>query len=194
MLLKRKAFDLDTFVQFQSGDEIAFRQIFDYYQPILYRKVLQFCRLGAEAEEVTQEAFVQLFLKRGTIDQPDGIYPFLLLVSKRLSISLFRKHVLQETYKSEVEATWKEEHLQTQQEIAYRELHGLVHETIQQLPPQQQLLYRMHKLENYSYAEIAGQVGLSKNTVRNHLNLACKFVRFRLTKIIGMIVLLGVFQ
>src|SRR5690606_39666595 len=122
MLLKRKAFDLDTFVQFQSGDEIAFRQIFDYYQPMLYRKVLQFCRLGAEAEEVTQEAFVQLFLKRGTIDQPDGIYPFLLLVSKRLSISLFRKHVLQETYKSEVEATWKEEHLQTQQEIAYREL------------------------------------------------------------------------
>jgi len=174
----------DVFRRFQMGDEAAFRQIFDLYQPPLYRRVCLFCQDDAEAEEVAQEAFVQLFLKRQTIDRPEGIYPFLHTVAKRMAISLFRKHVLKAEYQNDLRTIWQEDHLQTQQEIAYRDLRELWLDTVRQLPPRQQLLYRMNKLEDHSYEEIAEKMGLSKNTVRNHLSLATKFVRLRLGKIL----------
>jgi len=166
------------------GDEAAFRQIFDLYQPLLYRRVCRFCQHGTEAEEVAQEAFVQLFLRRQTIDRPEGIYPFLLVVAKRMAISLFRKHVLKAEYQNDLRAIWREDHLQTQQEIAYRDLRALWLDTVRRLPPRQQLLYRMNKQEDLSYEEIAEKMRLSKNTVRNHLSLASKAVRLRLGKIL----------
>lgn len=185
MFLQGESYNLDIFTRFKSGDGLAFRQIFDCYQPRLYTKVRQFCKDEEEAEEVTQEAFVQLYLKREYIDRPEGVYPFLSVVAKRIAISLFRRYVLQQSFQQEVQATWQEQHADLEHEIAYRDLQGILEQTIEQLPPQQQLVYRMNKLEQLSSAEIAEHIGLSKNTVRNHLNLACRFVRFRLEKIIG---------
>ncbi|PRD56064.1 RNA polymerase sigma factor [Sphingobacterium gobiense] len=187
MVLFRMSCDLEVFSQFKSGDELAFRQIFDQYQPLLHAKVRQFCKDQCEAEEVTQEAFVQLYLKRSTIEGPEGIYPFLQVVAKRMAVTLFRKYIVQQNYRQELQHVWKEEHTNLEQEVLYNDLHRILQETIRQLPPQQQLVYRMNKLEQLSSAEIAKHIGLSKNTVRNHLNMACRFVRFRLEKIIGMI-------
>jgi len=166
------------------GDEAAFRQLFEQYRPLLYRKACRFSRDDAEAEELTQEAFVQLFLKRRAIDRPEAIYPFLLVVAKRMAVSLFRKHVLRLEYQNDMLATWQEEHTRLQQEIDHSNLREMWHDAIRRLPPQQQLLYRMNKLEEYSYAEIATKTNLSKNTVRNHLSLASKAVRLRLGKIL----------
>lgn len=184
MFIQGKSYDLDIFFQFKAGDEGAFHQIFDCYQSRLHRKVRNFCRNEPEAEEITQEAFVQLYLKRELIEQPEGIFPFLTVVAKRRAISLFRRYILEQSYQKELEVSWKEQQIFLEQEIAYRDLRDILQETIEQLPPQQQLVYRMNKIEQLSSAEIAKHVGLSKHTVRNHLHLACKFVRFRLDKLI----------
>ncbi|WP_430981279.1 sigma factor-like helix-turn-helix DNA-binding protein [Sphingobacterium faecium] len=54
-------------------------------------------------------------------------------------------------------------------------------------PTQQQKIFRMNKLDELSYKEIAAEIGVSKHTVRNHLATACNFVRLKLDKILYLL-------
>jgi RNA polymerase sigma-70 factor (ECF subfamily) len=90
---------------------------------------------------------------------------------------------LRDQYELEQHADWEEAGQALAQQLDYRELQQELEKIIGELPEQQQRIYRLNKLEDHSYQDIAEQVGLSKNTVRNHLALASKFVRLRLDKI-----------
>jgi len=63
-------------------------------------------------------------------------------------------------------------------------------QVIEQLPKQQRLVYKMNKFEDKSYDEIARDIGLSKNTVRNHIASATKIVRFKLSNLLLLIFIL----
>lgn len=48
---------------------------------------------------------------------------------------------------------------------------------MEQLPEQQRKIFTLHKLDNYSYQEIAEMTSLSEKTIANHIYLANKFIR-----------------
>ncbi len=55
----------------------------------------------------------------------------------------------------------------------------IVEETVSQLPPQQQKVYRLSRDEKLKYEEIAVQMGISKETVKKHMKLALAFLKQR---------------
>ncbi|PUV26324.1 hypothetical protein DCO56_05060 [Sphingobacterium athyrii] len=59
-------------------------------------------------EEIMQEIFVQLFLKRNSIPSAEAIFPFLFLVAKRTAITLFRKELSRQKYQVSQLAEWDE--------------------------------------------------------------------------------------
>ena len=103
-----------------------------------------------------------------------------------MAISNFRKSLVRSNYLQSLQHTWLENSFSLQDELEGKELQVILESIIEQLPPQQQAIYRRSKLEDQSYQEIADEEGLSKNTVRNHLSLASKFVRFKLDKILSI--------
>lgn len=175
---------------FEEGDERAFSRIFDLYYDLIFQKVFRFCRNKEEAEEITQEAFIQLFIHRDKIKDCDGFFPYLYITAKRLAISFYRKKVVRQEYQNEWKKNWQEYDQPTEVALDGKYLKGILSEVLEELPPQQQLIYRMNKLEGYSYQEIAEKAGLSKNTVRNHLSLASKFIRLKLEKILFLAMLI----
>ncbi|MEJ7694135.1 sigma factor-like helix-turn-helix DNA-binding protein, partial [Daejeonella sp.] len=50
------------------------------------------------------------------------------------------------------------------------------------LPKQQQLVYRMSRQQDLSYDEIAEELLISRNTVKNHLVAALKTLKSQLQK------------
>lgn len=48
---------------------------------------------------------------------------------------------------------------------------------MEQLPDQQRKIFTLHKLDNYSYQEIAQMTQLSEKTIANHIYLATKFIK-----------------
>jgi RNA polymerase sigma factor (sigma-70 family) len=63
-----------------------------------------------------------------------------------------------------------------------KEDHALLETVINQLPPQQQLVYRLMKQDGLSREEVARQLSISPNTVKNHLASAVEFITTRLKK------------
>ncbi len=174
----------DEFLSFQSGDEHIFKYVYDTYYDLIIRKVYRLCRELEVAEEIVQEAFVQLFLHKDKLKDPAGIYPYLYIVSKRQAISWFRKKVIRGQFQEYLCHQWQEQSDESQQRMDEKDITQVIHDVINQLPTQQRLVYKMNKFDEKSYHEIANIVGLSKNTVRNHIANASKIIRFKLDNIL----------
>lgn len=175
---------LDEFNRFKSGDEKVFKKIFDFYRPLLYRKVRRVCASDLDVEEIMQEIFVQLFLKRDSIPSAEAIFPFLFLVAKRMAITFFRKELSRQKYQLSQLTAWDELSDELERKLAHRDLDRILQEIVSRLPPQQQLVFNKSKIQEMSYAEISEEIGISKNTVRNHLVAACQFVRLKLDSLL----------
>lgn len=187
MNLKGMPCNIEEFNRFQLGDEAVFHKIFVFYKPFLFRKFNQFCSSHVEVEEVLQEVFVQLFLKRQQIPDIQSIFPFLYIVGKRMSISYFRKAVVREQYMLKNQSQFNEAYDCLETHIETKDLSDILESIIKDLPTQQQKIFRMNKLDELSYKEIAAEIGVSKHTVRNHLATACNFVRLKLDKILYLL-------
>lgn len=183
---------MEQFNRFRLGDEGVFRMIFDFYKPLLFSRIKGVCASVSDAEEILQEAFVQLFLKREDIQTIESIYPFLYIVSRRMVVSLFRKQVVRQNYQSALSIEWTEDEDNLHTTIENREILRLVQEEAETLPPQQHKIFKLSKIEGLNYAEISEEIGISKNTVRNHLVSACSYIRLRFEKLILLLIFIKI--
>ena len=57
----------------------------------------------------------------------------------------------------------------------------ILNQIIEQLPPQQQKIYKMAKWDGLSHQKIGENLGISTETVKKHMAQALKFVRFKIS-------------
>lgn len=170
------------FQRFRAGEELGFRQVFDRYQPTLYRHAYAVTRCDFEAEEVVQEAFIQLFKSRNQLTAHEHIYPYLFVLVKRMLIASFRKKVVQAKYQKHLHHDWEEGCSATQQGLDLNELNGLLQSAMDELSPKEQEAFRLNKLQGLSYDDISAHTGTSRHTVKNQIVSASKKIRLQLEK------------
>lgn len=171
------------FEQFILGDAKAFQKAFDFYFPIIFRYALSKGTEKEDAEDIAQEAFTLLFLHRDKVRTSNDLYPYLYIITKRLCISFFRKKISGAKTVQEASLGWSSISLHLEQKINFSELNCILQQIIATLPPQQQEIYRRFKLEDEPQQDIAESMGISRHTVKNHLQVATKLVRLKLQKI-----------
>lgn len=171
------------FLEFKAGYSNAFRILFDIHHHTILQYAYGFCHQREEAEEIVQDAFTQLFVYRERIEDVENIQPFLYAVAKRIAISHFRKKIIREGASKYMAASDNRNSYDTQETILAKELTDNLERIINELPQQQQKVFVLNKLDDLSYQEIAEQLELSKNTVKNHLAVATKTVRMKLQRL-----------
>lgn len=179
---QKEAISDSDFIEFKKGKHLVFQIIFEAYHKSLYHYVLGFVRKADEAEELVQEAFVNLFVSRSNLRDAAGIYPFLFTVTKRLMISGFRKKMVRMKYEEYFTNHWREDCWQTENHLKARELEVLLDDAIDELPERQKEIYTLSKFDELSYQDIADVLGLSKNTVKNHLIAASRRIKDKIEK------------
>ncbi|SKB61719.1 RNA polymerase sigma-70 factor, ECF subfamily [Sphingobacterium nematocida] len=178
----------DEFERFLLGDAKVFQKTFDFYFPIIFRYALSKGTEREDAEDITQEAFTLLFLHRDKIRSSSDLYPYLYVIAKRLCISFFRKKISGAKIVQEASLEWPAISLHLEQKIDFVELNSLLQQIITTLPRQQQEVYRRFKLDDEPQKDIAESMGVSRHTVKNHLQAASKLVRLKLQKIYSFLI------
>lgn len=179
--------------QLADGDEQTFRLIFDHYKEIFYSVAYKMTRSATMAEEITQEVFVTLWVKRKLIagaERPDS-YVFTILHNS--VYSHFRKlaHERQFKLKLELEGENSEDLIETL--LDEKENRIILENIINQLPPQQKIVYKLAKQEKMNRHEIARQLNISPNTVRNHLSSAIENLRTSLKREVSALIWAAIF-
>lgn len=166
--------DRDLFVRIANGEGKAFRILFDLYYAQLRINAFRMLHNEFWAEEVAQEVLAKVWAKRDElplIDHPAG---WLFRVSANESLGLIRRQSRDPLYQYFLQVVQQHEiHPNYDADL----LQKLVMQAVELLPKQQQLSYKMKQEQELSYKEIADQMGISANTVRNHLIQAYQFIR-----------------
>ncbi|ERJ60911.1 RNA polymerase sigma factor [Sphingobacterium paucimobilis] len=172
------------FEQFRDGDEQVFESVYHAYYKTLFTKINNLCNDTELSNEVIQETFIQLFINKEKIKEPEALYPFLYTVSKRMAISAFRKSVVRMQYQEYLQYTFEESSEARGLSILDDDMTSRIHEMIDELPTEQKKVFKMNKIEEMSYKEIAESVGVSPHTVRNQIANATKLIRLKVSKML----------
>jgi len=167
----------ELFAKASQGDQQAFTAIFDHYMPRIYAYILKYTKSEAVAEDITQDVFAKLWTNRKDLAGIHSQASYIFTTAFRFSINHFRKTTNEAKLIKTFQNGTTEESNVTEETIQFNESNHLVQLAIDQLPPQQKLIYKLNKLEGLSYEEIAEQLQISKNTVRNALTTASQSVR-----------------
>jgi RNA polymerase sigma-70 factor (ECF subfamily) len=153
-----------------------FEQVISNHRGMLVAALLRMLP-EAEVEEVVQEACLRVWQKLDDLEN-DAIKPFWFRVARNLAIDKLRHQKVHDEYLCQQLLT-KHETLQVIDGDNYQsfKMHEMLAVAVNSLPPvcRNVLVYR--KIHGYSQTEIATMMGISVNTVENHLVRGMKSCR-----------------
>lgn len=173
--MQQQVSDAELLRAIKEGDAAAFRVLYDRYWERLYLKACQ--RVDKdEAKDLVQEIMTTVWRRRNEIfTQGDGdIARYLFTAVKYRVISHYaysaaeiKNGVVFEILDGEVAAN----------SLEVKELSKLIESEVNQLPARMQQIFRMSREEDLSITDIARQLSLSEQTVKNQLTEALKRLR-----------------
>ncbi len=159
------------------GDVQAFGDLYELHRDKVFAFSYTLTKSRDVAEEVVQEVFTRLWEKREQIKPDHSFAAYLRKITYHEVLAFFRKVQRNHALKERLYANMQALAHTSPDELIGKELSRLYREAVEQLPAQKKQVYLLSRDEGMSYDEIAGKMGLSKNTVRNHMTGAIRQVR-----------------
>jgi RNA polymerase sigma-70 factor, ECF subfamily len=161
----------------RQGDAQAFQALYDKHKRRVYSLCLRMTANTAEAEDLTQEAFLQLYRKIGTFRGESAFSTWL----HRLSVNVVLMHLrkkslpvvsLEETTQGGEEDTPKKDFGAEDLALAGSIDRLQLQKAVDDLPPGYRTIFVLHDVEGYEHNEIATIVGCSIGNSKSQLHKA----------------------
>ena len=157
---------------------IAFDAIYEKYSKRLYGFVIRYVKQEADAEEIVQEVFIKIWENRSKIDVYSSFESFLFTISYNSAISLLRKRVSEKKYLEYLKSLQEDENIrESTDEIQFKELNENIDFLLGKLTPRQKEIFKLSREEGLTHEEIAKKLGISVNTVKNHMVSSLHFLK-----------------
>jgi RNA polymerase sigma-70 factor, ECF subfamily len=171
----------------KAGSGAAFEYLYHLHKRRIYSLCLRMTGDTADAEDLTQEAFLQMFRKIGTFRGEAAFSTWLHRLAVNLVLMRVRKKSLLTTSLEETPGKDPEETKPREYGAADMHLTGAVdrltlEKAIQALPAGYRMVFHLHDVEGYEHQEIAGMMGCSVGNSKSQLHKA----RMRLRELLQM--------
>ncbi|MDE0396751.1 MAG: sigma-70 family RNA polymerase sigma factor [Candidatus Poribacteria bacterium] len=168
-----------------SGDDEAFSILMRRHQngvhALIWRKIEDF----HIAEEITQDTFIQVYKKLGTLEDPNRFEGWLYVIANRRCLNWIRRNKaktdrlniqsLEATRPEVVEQAFYRHHISHQREVKNTQhRQNLAKRLLQQLPESERTVVTLYYLGNMKAKEISKFLGVSVNTIKSRLRRARK--------------------
>jgi RNA polymerase sigma-70 factor (ECF subfamily) len=162
----------------QQGDEAAFERIYRLHNRRVYALCLRMVGNPAEAEDLMQEAFLQLFRKIQTFRGESAFSTWLHRMAVNVVLMKLRKKSLPETSLDEFTEP-DEENGGPQRDVGAADPRMLgsidrvnLERAVDQLPPGYKQIFVLHDVQGYEHNEIAEMMGCSVGNSKSQLHKA----------------------
>jgi RNA polymerase sigma-70 factor (ECF subfamily) len=157
-----------------AGDQVAWAQVVRQHWRKVFNLAYKFVGRHDEAEDLTQDIFLKIFKALHTFDRRANFQTWLISISRNLCIDHYRSvRKERETMARDVDASQlspvsreRGPHGQLEQ----TNLRDLIKLALAELPPALRQAVVLRDLQEFSYQEIADQLGLPEGTVKSRIN------------------------
>ncbi len=159
---------IDTFV----------KTVVDHHQRAVFAAAYAILRNKHDAEDVTQDAFIQAYRNADKLENLEKLLPWLYKTTNHLCKAHFRKR----SRRKRREATFLERHSNNppSDALADADRKKVLMNSINALPEKLRTVFMLKHFAHASYAEISEMTGLSKTTIDGRLRTAKKKLREQL--------------
>ena len=175
-----------------NGDQRAFEVIYDRFADRLYRYVYSRIRVKETSEEIIQEIFVSLWVRRGSLEITTSLDSYLFGTAKHKILSHIRSEGVRKKYAAELAlfAAERIDNNSSEELLELKDLEQTIEDRISELPEKCQTAFRMSRMEHEPIQHIAERMNISNRTVENYISQALKHLRISLGEFLAVIILL----
>lgn len=178
----------------QKGDKHAFELLVVKYQRRLGRLISRFVRDAAEAEDVTQEAFIKAYRALPAFRGESAFYTWLYRIgintAKNYLVALGRRAPTSTQFDAEDSEDFEGAELlqdvsTPENELMSKQVAGVVNASLLQLPDDLRTALTLREIEGMSYEEIAEIMSCPIGTVRSRIFRARETIAANLRPLLG---------
>lgn len=167
------------------GDEDAFCELYATYKNRLIYFAMRFLKSREYAEDVFQDAFTVVWQSRRFINPDASFSSYLYTIMRNRILNQLRNTANEEKLKESILSQALDYTEDTKREVMLNDLKSLISHALQQLTPRQREIFEMSREAQLSHKEIADKLGISVNTVQEHISTSLKLIRTYLIKYSG---------
>lgn len=166
------------------GNQDAFDALFRRYYGSVNNFIRSLVKQSFVTEDLTQDVFVNLWNSRHALGSVRNLNSYIYTSARNAVIDYMRRSRNIYCISTEMSEQADDELLDERYFAVEKEL--LIRMAVESFPERRREIFRMSRFEGMSNNEIAEQLGISKKTVENHINLATRDLR----KIVGALSML----
>lgn len=162
--------DVELLQNIVRGDEGALALLYDRYRTILFGLLLRIIHNRAEAEDVLQEVFLQVWQRAANFDAERG-KPFTWLVTLTRSRAIDRIRALNSRERTLEQATRESEEIifDAEQNAILAQRGEVVRQALDELSEEQRQILTLAYFEGFSQSEIAEKLNSPLGTVKTRM-------------------------
>ncbi len=169
--------EVEAIARAKEGDASCFEMLYGMHKRRVYSLTLRMTGNTAEAEDLTQEAFLQLYRKIGTFRGESAFSTWLHRLAVNVVLMRLRKKGLPEVSLEETMEPQQEDG--PRKDVGARDmvLAGCIdrvnlERAIESLPPGYRIIFVLHDVEGYEHNEIAAMLECSIGNSKSQLHKA----------------------
>ena len=162
--------------QIRSGEHPAMSELYDRYSKVVYAVALRVLQDAAEAEDVLQDVFLQLWRNPNAFDASRGsLAAWLAVITRHRSIDRLRKRRPETDIEECVITSGPDLRDETERTLVVEKVRGALAE----MNPDQRTALEMAFFQGLTHSEIAEKTGESLGTIKTRIRSGLQQLRTR---------------
>lgn len=188
--------DGELLMLLRSSDKLAFAELYDRYNKPLYRYVVSLVKAPEAAEDIVHEVFLKIWEIREKLEIKEHFRGYLFRICHNKTVDLTRRMATERRLKDRLRHHYLL-NLSAAEGHSLKELEhydNLIDKALNTLSPARRRVFELHRKQGKSHADIAEELQISPNTVKEHMSKALSTLRNFLEQGGEVVILLLIFR
>jgi RNA polymerase sigma-70 factor (ECF subfamily) len=160
-----------------AGNAECFGKFFSLFKDPVYSFSMHITHSAYLAEEITQDVFIRVWSNRQQLTGIADVEAWMITITRNLCFTYLRKLAREQENLRSIPGEQLGFESSVEAHVSVKEILGTISTAVNQLSPQQNLVYRLNREAGMKNEEIAQHLNLSPNTVKTHMVAALGKIR-----------------
>ncbi|WP_442588786.1 RNA polymerase sigma factor [Pedobacter sp. AW31-3R] len=175
----------------KKGDHLAMEYLYQKYWEDVLDNAYKRLRDEEIAQDITQEIFISVWENRERLNIEGSIEAYFKGAVKYKVINYFKSAMVREKHKEDIALlTSNQSSSSAENMLMLKDLHKQFDDALEELPEKMRVIISMSRKQEKSIQEIAEELNLSAQTVKNQISSALKLIREKLAYTLILIICL----